>query len=183
MRMKLAVAALAAACLGASAAHAAGARLFDSTDFVPRASEAATLTAAEQARVAKLRTMPFAQAVTVLKTYPLPPVGNTVSMTLPGGQSIDYQGGAAEPVKFTERHPTGPVERTITGWVGRSPSGTLITGVEEDGTMSGSVTVGQKNYLFSKLPGGPRGLLIEVYRNPNGYGDGDDVMPPKNGAK
>lgn len=131
-------------------AFAAGARLFNQTDFVPRAKEAATLNAAEAAHLALFRAEPaLYKDIQVVKINQAAVGSGVITLTTPTGEPLEYVGST----KMVEGYPL---------WIGTSQAGGRATfAIDKDGGF-GKMIERTAIYRLVGLKGGRFFVLMRV---------------------
>jgi hypothetical protein len=137
---------------------AAGARLFDSSDFISASSEAATLNAQELTALATIRGRPDVfRVVQVTKAYPASLGGRTVAVTLPDGRAVEFAGS---PVT-SAIDPTAATPAGLVSWVGNAGSGGQVVVTSTEKGLLASISFQGKSYRLTSLPGKRYFVLVE----------------------
>ena len=165
-------------------ALAAGARLFNSTDFVSRASEAASLNSEEAERVALLRRESnYFKTVQVTKINLAALGSRAITLVLPDGTEVEYRGAvvsASEVATFDIKSGQSEVIK-VTAWSGASASGGQATISYDKNGLFGQISEQGKHYQLSSLPGKRFFVLTEVTPPPmrdSVYMPAEPVLPP-----
>lgn len=156
-------------------ALAAGARLFNATDFVAPSREAATLNAEELKKVAFLRSKPgVIKTIQVTKVNLAALAGGAMTLVLPNGKELEYTGS--------------PVENTVEGatirsWVGTSASGGQVFISHTDTGFGGQIHERGKTYHLGALPGRRYFALMEIIPRPYQDDTPPPAVPPPTGLR
>jgi hypothetical protein len=165
-------------------AFAAGARLFNSTDFVSRVREAASLGPEEARRVALLRTqLDYFKTVQVTKINLASLGSGAITLVLLNGTEIEYSGA----VVWSGQVPVSDIKSgkseviQVTRWAGTSASGGRVSIAHDKDGLSGQIHEQGKNFRLFSLPGKRFFVLTEVTPPPmrdETYMPPAPVLPP-----
>ena len=153
---------------------AAGARLYNATDFVDKTREAATLNAGEASQLARLRSASDVfGAIKVTKINVASLGSGVLTLTLLDGTDIEYVGSTTQTI----------VEgMSINSWSGKSASNGYVTISYSSTGLSGHIHEKGKTYRLGTLPGArfffvaemlPRQLQMDTPSTPS------DTLPQR----